>query len=159
MMAVVPSGASAFGLVPFCASNRRTVARSPFSAASRSVGSAVVATETAASQTIKPTIGTAVITRILDLREKTAAVANRFHRDIVAVKQRHQQIGKARILWILQMLAALDASVRMAEQRGRQRIVVVRIAVAHVAAIKNGRVIQHGAIAFLRCFDLLDESR
>src|SRR5947208_1822162 len=98
MMAVVPSAASAFGLAPFWPSIRNTVARSPASAASRSDGSAVVVTETAASHTIMPTTGTTLVTRILDLREKSAAVADGFHRNIVPVKHRHQQIGEARIL-------------------------------------------------------------
>src|SRR5688572_17678130 len=118
MMAVVPSGPAAFGFA-FWASNFSAVARSPASAASSSVGPAATAAEAAASKPASATVRT-VSLRILDLRIKTSAVPDGFHRDIVAIEQRHQQVGETGILRILQMLAALDLPVRMAEQSRRQ---------------------------------------
>ena len=56
------------------------------------------------------------------------------------------------------MLAALDLSVRMAQQSRRQRIVVVLVAVAHVAAEEDRGVIQHRAVAFLRLDSFLMKS-
>ena len=47
---------------------------------------------------------------------------------------------------------------RMAENRRRQRIVVVTIAVAHVAAEQNRGMIEHRSIRFLYRHELLDES-
>src|SRR4029077_3769500 len=95
--------------------------------------------------------------RTLDLREDAAAVAELLDRDVVAVEQRDEQIGEARILRILQMLAALDVSVRVAENLRRQRVVVVLVAVAHVAAEQNRRVIEDRAVGFLRLRQPIDE--
>src|SRR6266850_8614887 len=163
MIAVVPSGPGAFGLVPFSASKRKAVARSPDSAASSNVVAAGVAIEieatgTAMSATVSVSRPTSTV-RILDLRKNAAAVADGLHRNIVSIEQSLQQIGKARVLGVPQMLAALDAPVRMAKQSRWQRIVVVTIAVAHVAAKENGRVIQHRAVTLLCSLDPLDESR
>ena len=47
------------------------------------------------------------------------------------------------------MLAALDAAVRVTEDRRRQRVVVVPVAVAHVAAEQNRRVVEHRPVGFL----------
>ena len=52
----------------------------------------------------------------------------------------------------------LDLAVRVTKDGGRQRIVVVLVAVAHVAAIQDRRVIQHGR-RFLRLRQPLDERR
>src|SRR6202044_679527 len=96
--------------------------------------------------------------RILDLRKTVKAIADGLHRDLITLQQRQQQFAVARILWILQVLAAFDLSVGVAQNRGRQRIVVMAIAIAHVAAKKNGGVIEYGPVGFLRRLDLLDES-
>src|SRR5262245_33304763 len=159
-MGVVPSGPGAFGLTPFSPSRRNAVARSPDSAASsKFVAAAAVASEIERTQTaVAESTQRAGAVRILDLRENAAAVADRLHRNVVSIEDRLQQICKARILGILQMLSALDATVRMAKQSRRQRIVVMAIAVAHVAAEQNRGVIQHGAVSFFRRFDPLDES-
>src|SRR5262245_53136511 len=87
---------------------------------------------------------------ISDLRESPTAVADLLHRNIVSVEYGQQQIRKARILWILQVLTALDASVRMAQQSRWERIVVVPVAIAHVAAEKDRGVIEHSAVRLLR---------
>ncbi len=64
------------------------------------------------------------------------------------LQQRKEQVAVTRILGILQVLAALDLSVRVSQDRGRQRIVIVAIAVAHVAAKENRGMIEHRAIGF-----------
>ena len=97
--------------------------------------------------------------RPADLRQEAAAVAELLDRDVVAIEQRHEQIGKARVLRVLQVLPALDPAVRVAKDRRRQRIVVVLVAVAHVAAEQDRRVIQHGAARFLRLRQPVDELR
>ena len=48
------------------------------------------------------------------------------------------------------MLTAFDPSMRVAQDGGGERVVVVAVAVAHVAAEQNRRVIQYRALAFGR---------
>src|SRR5688572_32740861 len=160
MIAVVPSGPGVFGLAPFV-SRRATAARSPRSAASRSVFSAADAREPAANSTTITSAmqcpalaGPAIrcvgvrlkadttVYRISNLRQDAAAVTELLHRNVVAIEQRHQQIGKARVLRILQVLSAFNLSVRVTEDRRRQRIVVVLVAVAHIAAEEDRRVVE-----------------
>src|SRR6516225_3379875 len=98
MMAVVPSAPAVFGSA-FSASKRKAVARSPASAASSNFAlAAPVALPNAREKEHKrhkkhkkPPRNT------LDLRQRVAAVADRFHRDFVPVEDRQQQIGMARI--------------------------------------------------------------
>src|SRR4029079_16634504 len=78
--------------------------------------------------------------RMSDLRQDAAAVADLLDRDVVPVEQRQEQIGEARVLWIFQWLTALDPAVRVAQHGRRQRVVVVPVAVAHVAAEENRRM-------------------
>src|SRR5690349_8923873 len=143
MMAVVPSRPAVFGLLPFSASSRKTVARSPDSAASTNDAPPGAAIIVAPNETAAAAVAQNANFCILDLRKNAAAVADRLHRNIVPVEDGLQQIGMARILGILQMLPTLDLPVGMTEDRGRQRIVVVTITVAHVAAEQNRGVIQH----------------
>jgi hypothetical protein len=58
-----------------------------------------------------------------------------------------------------QVLAALDAAVTLAEHDVRQRVVVVQVAVRHVAAVQDDRVVEQRAVAVLRVGQLLDELR
>ena len=46
-------------------------------------------------------------------------IADGFHRDIIALEQRNEQVAVPRILGIFQVLAAFDLSVRMSQHRGR----------------------------------------
>ena len=57
----------------------------------------------------------------------------------------------------LQVLPALDLAVALAQDHVGQRIVVVQVAVAHVAAVQDDRMIQQRAVAILRGRQLLDE--
>src|SRR5215467_6483609 len=100
MTAVLPSAPSVFGLAP-PASRRSAAARSPASAASSRVGvagmaKAIAATDVATADAAATTQREDTL-RILDLRERAAAVADLFHRNLVAIKQCLEQIGKSRI--------------------------------------------------------------
>ena len=57
------------------------------------------------------------------------------------------------------MLAALDLAAAAADERHRQREVIVRVAVAHVAAVDEQRVVEHRAVAVRRVLELLHEPR
>src|SRR5690606_10242645 len=106
---------------------RRAAARSPRSAASRRVASAARTAGAMASGTAsanKHTYGpgrppirashapgrlTTPAFRDIsdlrsDLRERAATVADLLHRDVVAVEQRHQQVGEAGVLRVLHVL-------------------------------------------------------
>src|SRR5688572_1088461 len=127
MRAVVPSGPAMFGFAP-AASNRNTAARSPASAASSSVRSGTAAIETVETHTTTTTNARQPESlRMSDLRQKAAAIADRFHGDIVSIDHGHQQIREPGVLRILQMLAAFDLPVGMAKQDRGQRIIVMRV--------------------------------
>src|SRR4051812_39987257 len=173
MTAVVPSAPGAFGFAPF-ESSRRTAARSPCSAASTTVSAAAWAIEGTATHSatiagsrwrrppgLPATADLKVRTTsaMSNLRENAAAVPDLLDRDVVAVEQRHEQIGEARVLWILHVLPALDPAAGVAEDDGRQRVVVVLVAVAHVAAEHDRRVVEHGTVGFLRLGQPLHELR
>src|SRR5262245_2504746 len=116
MIAVVPSGPGVFGFAPFV-SSRVAAARSPRSAASSRVFSAANAINDVAVRRAARTRKR----RTLDLREDAATVPELLDRDVVPVEQRHEQIGEARVLRILQVLTALDLAVGVTEDRRRQR--------------------------------------
>src|SRR6185295_12738613 len=154
-----------FGLAPF-ASMPSTAARSPRSAASTIVSVAADATTetekmmTAAAHVRLKADATKVATNVIsDLRENPTAVTQFFDRDVVAVEERDEQVREPRVLRILQVLAAFDLAVRVAEDRRRQRIVVVLVAVGHVAAEQDRRVIEHRAVRLRRLCEPLDELR
>src|SRR5262249_17546434 len=149
-------------------SNFSAVARSPDSAASSNVALPAAAALPRSGKEhkrhkkhrslIRDTTSPLVL-RILDLRQRIGAVADRLDRNVVPFGQGQQKIGMTRILRILQMLAAFDASMRMAEDCRGQRIVIVTIAVTHVAAEQDRGMIENGSIRFLHRHQLLDESR
>src|SRR4051812_30942966 len=144
MIGVVPSGPATFASAPL-ASSASTAARFPCSTASSSGVAAEAATAVASHMAMTaqmeiPQVSRTFTTLISQLRENAAAVADFLHRDVVSVEQRHEQVGESRILRIFHVLTALDASVRVPENCCRQRVVVVLVAVAHVAAEQNRRM-------------------
>src|SRR5690349_10734126 len=145
MMAVVPSGPGVLGFAPL-ASSFSAAARSPRSAAAstESAWPAADATDTdnrIARSTWGPALAGPDRSRISDLRQDAAAVAQLLDRDVVPVEQCDQQVREPRVLRVLHVLPAFDLPVGVAEDRRGQRIVVVPIAVAHVAAEEDRRVI------------------
>src|SRR5579863_3726873 len=159
MMAVLPSafGAFTFTFALFALSMRMTAAWSPYSAAPGSVISAAAIIDALTSRTAIAAVNL-LMPGPLNFGEAFDAVADGFHRNLIALQQREEQFAVTRILRIFQVLAAFDLSVRVSKDRGRQRIVVVAIAVAHVASKENRGLIEHGAAGFFRGLDLLDES-
>src|SRR5262249_49650922 len=140
------------------ASKRKAAARSPDSAASSKVGlPAANAIDPAGNKTAMA-IATQRM-RISDLRDSPAAIADLLHRNVISVEYRQQQVRETRVLRIFHVLAALDTAMCVAEQSSWERIVVVPVAVAHVAAEKNRGVIEHSAVGFRRLQQTLDEFR
>src|SRR5262249_4553009 len=85
---------------------------------------------------------------ILDLRKRLdAIVADLVGFDARALCDREEQVRERRLIGISQMLSAFDLAVRASDDRHRQREVIVAIAVAHVAAPDEKRMIEHGAVA------------
>ena len=75
-----------------------------------------------------------------------------------AVQHRDQDVRVRRVLRIVQVLATLDAATT-ADQRLRQRIVVVGVAVGHVAAEQDDRMVEHRPVAVGHLVEALDELR
>ena len=57
------------------------------------------------------------------------------------------------------MLIAFDLAITAADERGGQREMVMCIAVAHIAAVQQDRVIQHRAVAIGKRGELCRELR
>src|SRR5581483_12356275 len=82
-----------------------------------------------------------------NLRELAGAVADGLRRHSRTIEEREQHIRQGRVIGVTQMLPALELAAASAEQGGRQRELIVAVAVAHVAAVQNDRVIQQRSIA------------
>ena len=88
---------------------------------------------------------------------RAGAVAERVDFDVDLVEQRHEQVRLRRVLGAHDVLAALQLAAAAADHDVRQRVVIVRVAVAHVAAVEQHRVIQQRAVAVLRRVELRQE--
>src|SRR5262245_57584573 len=100
------------------------------------------------AETINSNAQRQILARILDLREQLRTVVSDFlDWDSGPIHQCQQQIRERCLIWILQMLVPFDSSIAAADDGGRQRKMVMRIAVAHIAAIKEDRMIQHRTVA------------
>ena len=64
-------------------------------------------------------------------------------RDTGPDEQGLQQVRMRRVVLVMQMLAALDRAAALAEHGGGDRIVIVQIAIGHVAAEQQNRIVQH----------------
>src|SRR5690606_16458304 len=165
--AVEPSGPRAFGSAP-AARSSSAASRSPASAAASSGGcsarptglTSVTAAAATSAHTKRIFIGRPpdALRSRLHLGERSAAVADRLDGNVGPMQHGQQQIREPRILRVNQVLTALDLAVRVTEDRRRQRIVVVPVAVAHVAAEHDDRVIEHRAVALLRVHEPVDEA-
>src|SRR5262249_19406688 len=69
------------------------------------------------------------------------------HRNAGSVEQRQQQIRQWRLIRNLDMLPAPEPAHASADHSGWQWEMVMRVAVAHVTAKQNDRMIQHGPVA------------
>src|SRR5688572_1880678 len=79
---------------------------------------------------------------LLDARDLARAVADALHLEPSFVDDGEQQVRERRVLRQLEVLAAAELAVRAADQDVRQRIIVVPVAVAHVRAVHQQRVIE-----------------
>src|SRR5262245_4733684 len=93
----------------------------------------------------------------LDLGKQSAAISNFFGRNPRAIEQRLEQVCQRRLVGVLQMLTALELSAAAAHHQRRQWEVIVLVAVAHVAAVEQDRVIQDRAVAVGHRLELLQE--
>src|SRR5688572_3795142 len=78
----------------------------------------------------------------LDLGQLTRAIAHLLDGYAGAQQQREQKVRERRAVGIDEMLLALDLACAAAEHEGRQRKLIVLVAVAHVAAVQEDRVVE-----------------
>src|SRR6185437_1002905 len=82
-----------------------------------------------------------------DLLDLAGAVAHLAHRHAGAIEQGQPEVRNRRVLGIDEMLSALQLPAPAAEHRNRQRILVMSVAVAHVAAVHDDRVVEDRPVA------------
>src|SRR4030095_16718122 len=70
-----------------------------------------------------------------------------FHRDSSPVEQSQQQVCKRRLIRNTNVLASFDPPHTTAKDGSWKRKMVMSVAIAHVAAENEDRMIQHGAVA------------
>src|SRR6516162_4018811 len=87
-----------------------------------------------------------------------AAVGDALHLQARLVEDREVQIGNRRVFGKVDLLSALLERARAAaDEDVRQRIIAVHVAVAHVGAVEQHRIVQERAFAVGRGGELLDE--
>src|SRR5579883_2090307 len=91
-------------------------------------------------------------------REHPGAVADLLDRRADLLHHRDQDVRVRRVLREMQVLAALDAAA-LADDDLRDRILVVPVAVRHVAAEEDDGVVEHRAVALLHRLQALRELR
>ena len=80
-------------------------------------------------------------------------------RNARAVEDRDQQIRMRRVLFVVQVLPTLDTAGAAADDHLRKRIGIVSVAVGHVAAEQNDRMVEHRAVAIRHVLEALDKLR
>ena len=89
--------------------------------------------------------------------QTAGAVSKTVFVDSQLVEHAQQQVRHRRMHRSDDMPIPLQLAASAAQQNQRQRIVIVLISVAHAAAVKNHRMIQHRSVAFLDRSQLIDE--
>src|SRR5687768_6524361 len=117
-----------------------------------------LATQIAAPHNTPPAM-TRRARRILEPAALARTVANRLQRRVRPAKQRQQQVRERRAIGIPQMLAAAQLPAAAADDRQWQREVIVRIAIAHVAAVQDERAIENRTVAVRLRRERLNERR
>src|SRR3954468_9882783 len=90
-------------------------------------------------------------------RQTAVAVAELLHRHSHLLEDGRVQVGERRALRMTDVAAALEAGGLAADQRDRQVVVEVRVAVADPGAVEEQRVVQHHPVAFRDGRELLHE--
>src|SRR5678815_3698037 len=75
--------------------------------------------------------------RTLQVLQSSSAVAERFLFHAHLVEHRHEQVGHGRVVLVLQVTSALHLPSRATDDEIGQRVVIVSVAVAHVAAVEE----------------------
>src|SRR5882672_2040204 len=89
--------------------------------------------------------------------ESARRIAQRLKLHSSLIEHRQQEIRHRRVIFIFQVASAFQAALASADQQIRQWEVVMRVAIAHVAAIEQHGVIEQRAIAVGRLVQLVDE--
>ena len=79
--------------------------------------------------------------------DHSGAVAERLPPRVDLVENRQVHVGQRRRLAQREVLAALEPAVAAADEDGRQRMPVVPVAVGHVRAVEEHRVVEQRAVA------------
>ena len=92
-------------------------------------------------------------------RQRRRAVTEMLFRASQLAQDRQQQVRHRRELLLPKVAVALKRAAGAPGQHDRQRIMVVRVAVAHAAAVEDQRVIQQRAVAVRQLCELVEEVR
>src|SRR5690606_30497398 len=156
--AVVPSGSVA--LTSMRASSRATawVVFPALTALTSRVSPAAVAAPAARTTAHRlKSVDLIAFSAALQVRERPGAVAELLQVHAGLVEHRHEQVRHRCVIRVLQVPPALHPAGRPAHDQVRQREVVVRVAVAHVAAVEQHAVVEQRAVAVGGVPHLLDE--
>ena len=89
--------------------------------------------------------------------QPSGTVAEGVFMDSQLVEHAEQQVRHWRMHGSDDVPIPLQLAAGAAQQNQRQRIVIMLISVAHAAAVKNHRMVQHRSVAFLDRRQLIDE--
>src|SRR5262245_36616532 len=137
-----------FGSIFFCSSATAAALLRAFAASMRRRSfEATVSAASAEPTTSSVSEQTMTSARTLQILQCPGAVAERLLLHAHFGEHGDEQVGHRRVVLVLQMPSALHLSSRAANHKVGQREVIVGVAVAHVAAVEEQRVIEQGAVA------------
>src|SRR6266446_10494189 len=93
----------------------------------------------------------------LYFRQKACAIANAFLRNPGLLQNGHQQIRHGRVLRILEVTTTLHSARCATSHKDRQWRVIMNVAVAHRATVKDQRMIEQTAVAVRRVLQTLQQ--
>src|SRR5262245_34039014 len=136
-----------FGSIFFCSSATAAALLRALAASMRrrsfdatvSAASAVPATSSVSDQPVTSA-------RTLQILQRASAVAERLLLHTHLGEHGDEQVGHRRVVLVLQVPSALHLPSRAADDEVRQREMIVGVAVAHVAAVEEQRVIEQRAV-------------
>src|SRR5580704_5757808 len=95
----------------------------------------------------------------LNVDEFAGAIAQGILWNATLIEHGQQQVRNRRVIVVAQVPATLELSASAASHQIRQREMIMQIAVAHVAAEENDRIVQQIAVAIRRALQLPEEAR
>src|SRR5581483_4931417 len=96
---------------------------------------------------------------LLNGLDHAGAITQALDLDPGLVQHGQQHVGHGSVIGLADMLAALHRPGAAAQNQRRQREMVMRVAVAHVAAVQNERMIEQGPIPVLDAVEFFEEFR